>query len=47
MHARTEATQEQAAAWPEEIFSILQRYDVRQVGECSRSPLIAPEDKGR
>jgi sulfopyruvate decarboxylase alpha subunit len=31
MHARTEATQEQAAAWPEEIFSILQRYDVRQV----------------
>jgi sulfopyruvate decarboxylase alpha subunit len=31
MHARTEATQEQATAWPEEIFSILQRYDVRQV----------------
>jgi sulfopyruvate decarboxylase alpha subunit len=31
MHARTEATQKQAAAWPEEIFSILQRYDVRQV----------------
>src|ERR1700761_8974827 len=31
MHARTEALTEQAAAWPEEIFSILQRYDVRQV----------------
>src|ERR1700742_4475760 len=31
MHARAEATEEQAAAWPEEIFSILQRYDVRQV----------------
>lgn len=31
MHARTEAPQEQAAAWPEEIFAILQRYDVRQV----------------
>jgi sulfopyruvate decarboxylase alpha subunit len=28
MHARTD---EQTAAWPEEIFSILQRYDVRQV----------------
>src|ERR1700749_964647 len=31
MHGRTEASAEQAAAWPEEIFSILQRYDVRQV----------------
>src|SRR5262249_9133915 len=31
MHARTEALTEQAAAWPEEIFAILQRYDVRQV----------------
>src|SRR5215469_4251479 len=30
MHARTEA-QEQAASWPEEIFAILQRHDVRQV----------------
>jgi sulfopyruvate decarboxylase alpha subunit len=28
MHARTD---EQTAAWPEEIFSILQRFDVRQV----------------
>ncbi len=35
MHARSEAPQEQAQesaqAWPEEIFAILQRYDVRQV----------------
>src|ERR1700760_2328444 len=30
MHARTEA-QEQAAQWPEDIFAILQRHDVRQV----------------
>ena len=35
MHARSEAPQEQAQesvqAWPEEIFAILQRYQVRQV----------------
>ncbi len=35
MHARSDAPQEQAAShtasWPEEIFSILQRFDVRQV----------------
>jgi sulfopyruvate decarboxylase alpha subunit len=35
MHARTEAlteqAQESAQIWPEEIFAILQRYDVRQV----------------
>ena len=31
MHARADATEEQAAQWPEEIFAILQRYDVRQV----------------
>src|SRR5215813_5772475 len=31
MHARSEASAEQAANWPEEIFSILQRFDVRQV----------------
>jgi sulfopyruvate decarboxylase TPP-binding subunit len=30
MHARTEAT-EIAPSWPEEIFKILQRFDVRQV----------------
>src|ERR1700759_178402 len=31
MHARTEASQEQAANWPEQIFAILQRHEVRQV----------------
>ncbi|HEX2365818.1 MAG TPA: phosphonopyruvate decarboxylase [Bradyrhizobium sp.] len=31
MHARAEASNEPVAAWPEEIFAILQRYDVRQV----------------
>src|ERR1700760_4479517 len=31
MHARTETSTEAAPAWPAEIFSILQRYDVRQV----------------
>ncbi len=31
MHGRTEASAEQAANWPDDIFSILQRYDVRQV----------------
>jgi sulfopyruvate decarboxylase TPP-binding subunit len=31
MHARAEATTESAASWPEEIFAILQRFDVRQV----------------
>ena len=35
MHARADATEEQAAtdtsSWPDEIFSILQRFDVRQV----------------
>src|SRR5260370_3573277 len=35
MHARADATSEQAAenaaSWPEEIFAILQRFDVRQV----------------
>ena len=31
MHARTDALSEQAASWPEEIFSILERFDVRQV----------------
>jgi sulfopyruvate decarboxylase alpha subunit len=35
MHARAEASTEQAAenaaSWPEEIFAILQRFDVRQV----------------
>jgi sulfopyruvate decarboxylase alpha subunit len=31
MHARSEASAEQAAAWPEEIFDILKRFEVRQV----------------
>jgi sulfopyruvate decarboxylase alpha subunit len=32
MHARADAPQEQAtASWPDEIFSILQRFEVRQV----------------
>jgi sulfopyruvate decarboxylase alpha subunit len=31
MHARAETSQEPKAAWPEDIFAILQRYDVRQV----------------
>jgi sulfopyruvate decarboxylase alpha subunit len=31
MHARADTTHEPKAAWPEDIFAILQRYDVRQV----------------
>src|SRR6202166_2746684 len=31
MHARTEAPPETALSWPEDIFAILQRFDVRQV----------------
>jgi len=31
MHARADASTEQTAAWPEEIFAILQGFDVRQV----------------
>ena len=31
MHARADAPSETAASWPEEIFAILQRFDVRQV----------------
>src|SRR6266568_441371 len=31
MHARADATAETAASCPEEIFGILQRFDVRQV----------------
>src|SRR3979411_1486480 len=47
MHARADATSEQAAAqaasWPDEIFSILQRFDVRQapyVPDAGHSQLI-------
>src|ERR1700754_4477512 len=31
MHARADASAEQGADWPEDIFAILQRFDVRQV----------------
>ncbi len=31
MHARTEAASDPQPAWPEDIFTILQRFDVRQV----------------
>ena len=31
MNVRAEPPAETAASWPEEIFSILQRFDVRQV----------------
>jgi sulfopyruvate decarboxylase alpha subunit len=31
MHARADAPSEHAASWPEQIFAILQRFDVRQV----------------
>ena len=31
MHARNEASTEVAPSWPDEIFEILQRFDVRQV----------------
>ena len=31
MHAKADATSETLPAWPEDIFAILQRFDVRQV----------------
>ncbi len=31
MHARTDASSEQSAAWPDDIYAVLQRFDVRQV----------------
>ena len=31
MHARAEGSEQQAAAWPDDIFAILERHDVRQV----------------
>ncbi len=31
MHARADASHDQGADWPEDIFAILQRFDVRQV----------------
>jgi sulfopyruvate decarboxylase alpha subunit len=31
MHARADAAAEQAASWPDQIFAVLERFDVRQV----------------
>ena len=31
MHARTDESEQQTASWPEDIFSVLEKYDVRQV----------------
>ena len=31
MHARADTAAEPAATWPDEIFAVLQRFDVRQV----------------
>ena len=31
MHARADAPDDQAASWPDDIFAVMQRFDVRQV----------------
>ncbi len=31
MHARADAASETPLAWPDDIFAVLQRFDVRQV----------------
>lgn len=31
MHARTDVSEQQPAAWPDDIYAVLQKYDVRQV----------------
>jgi sulfopyruvate decarboxylase alpha subunit len=31
MHARTDTSEQQTATWPDDIYTVLQRYDVRQV----------------
>jgi sulfopyruvate decarboxylase alpha subunit len=31
MHARTDTSEQQTATWPDDIYAVLQRYDVRQV----------------
>jgi sulfopyruvate decarboxylase alpha subunit len=44
MHARSEAPTEAAPSWPDDIFEILQRFDVRQVPyvpDAGHSQLIA------
>ena len=43
MHARTDVATETTPSWPDEIFSILQRFDVRQVAyvpDAGHSQLI-------
>ncbi|MGE5159121.1 MAG: phosphonopyruvate decarboxylase [Gemmatimonas sp.] len=43
MHVRADASSEQAASWPDDIFAILQRFDVRQVAyvpDAGHSQLI-------
>ena len=43
MHARADAASENQSAWPEDIFGILQRFDVRQVAyvpDAGHSQLI-------
>src|SRR3981189_1158977 len=43
MHARADTPPEPAASWPEDIFAILQRFDVRQlpsVADAGHSQLI-------
>lgn len=44
MHARADASNEPAASWPEDIFAVLERFDVRQVPyvpDAGHSELIA------
>src|SRR5712671_7658111 len=44
MHARADAPAENAQSWPEDIFGVLQRFDVRQVPyvpDAGHSQLIA------
>ena len=31
MHARADTSEQQTAAWPEDIYAVLQTFDVRQV----------------
>jgi len=43
MHARADESTEQAACWPDDIFALLQRFDVRQVAyvpDAGHSQLI-------
>jgi hypothetical protein len=43
MHARADAPSENAQSWPEDIFAVLQRFDIRQVAyvpDAGHSQLI-------